>query len=460
MSQYPAILLLVAFLSGATMVQAESWSYLGLAGPEVNCIRLLYPDIIVGAEDGLHVMTTSGNSTWLDLDHEGVAGWPVSAVGWSPDYPDLDHEGVAGWPVSAVGWSPDYPDQVITGRVDEQGRGALATTQLFDGATVLSLEHQPGLFTRIDHTGRYGSHELWACTPGGENPGVVLKSSDGGAFWYDVTDHGFIAPSSFATSYTDTPLDTVAYTLLCGDQDVRTTMDDGLTWNPFGEGLPATEVLDVQIMAVPGPPPHKQAKVYNRFYAATDSGLYFMTEEDLIWSRCFDAPCTKVRIVSGGITGGYVYVLTQDRRLFRVYLWAPYYGNWYEVAADLVPLEITDFAVSFAGILVSTRMHGVFVTGDMGVVDVPIGPGLLQLEATPNPFNPTSMLSFDAPRSGRAHLAVYDLRGRCVDVLLDEEITAGPVNRSWQPRDLPSGVYLARLQLNGATSICRVALIR
>ena len=142
--------------------------------------------------------------------------------------------------MSAVGWSPDYPDQLITGRVDDQGRGALATTQLSDGATVLSLEHQPGLFTRIDHTGRYGNHELWACIPGGEDPGVVLMSSNGGALWDNVMDHGFIAPRSFATAYTDTPLDTVAYTLLCGDQDIRTILDDGLTWNPFGEGLPAT----------------------------------------------------------------------------------------------------------------------------------------------------------------------------------------------------------------------------
>jgi uncharacterized repeat protein (TIGR01451 family) len=64
----------------------------------------------------------------------------------------------------------------------------------------------------------------------------------------------------------------------------------------------------------------------------------------------------------------------------------------------------------------------------------------------PNPFNPTTTISFAAPTSGRVRLAVFDLLGREVQLLLDRKVSAGHHNVSFEAGLLPSGTYLYRLE--------------
>jgi len=68
------------------------------------------------------------------------------------------------------------------------------------------------------------------------------------------------------------------------------------------------------------------------------------------------------------------------------------------------------------------------------------------LEAWPNPFNPTVTLAVVAPTGADADLAVYDLAGRRVASLWHG---TGGHTVQWQPHDLASGVYVARLEVDG-----------
>jgi len=68
----------------------------------------------------------------------------------------------------------------------------------------------------------------------------------------------------------------------------------------------------------------------------------------------------------------------------------------------------------------------------------------------PNPFNPRTTLRFDLAASGRARVAIFDLRGRRVALLLDAELGAGEHELVWDGKDdagrtVASGTYLARL---------------
>jgi hypothetical protein len=78
----------------------------------------------------------------------------------------------------------------------------------------------------------------------------------------------------------------------------------------------------------------------------------------------------------------------------------------------------------------------------------------------PNPFNPATTISFQAPTAGPARLAIYDLQGRLVEVLLDGDVAAGPVQREWRPSGQASGVFMARLECGGAVATRRLALVR
>ena len=74
----------------------------------------------------------------------------------------------------------------------------------------------------------------------------------------------------------------------------------------------------------------------------------------------------------------------------------------------------------------------------------------------PNPFNPSTTIEYRIPPSpfsekgeqvGFVSLKVYDLLGREVAVLVDEQKPAGTYTQQWNANGIPSGVYFYRLQV-------------
>jgi len=88
------------------------------------------------------------------------------------------------------------------------------------------------------------------------------------------------------------------------------------------------------------------------------------------------------------------------------------------------------------------------------------------LFATPNPFNPQTTIHFNLPRRTTVELRVYDLTGRIVRVLADDEVySAGNHSVVWRGLDetgraMPSGTYLVRLQTDDGVRSRKVSLIR
>ncbi len=76
-------------------------------------------------------------------------------------------------------------------------------------------------------------------------------------------------------------------------------------------------------------------------------------------------------------------------------------------------------------------------------------PKLFKLNpAYPNPFNPETVLRFEIPKSTRVMLSLYDVTGRLIDILLNENKLAGTYHYKFssQNLDLSSGVYFITLQ--------------
>jgi hypothetical protein len=66
----------------------------------------------------------------------------------------------------------------------------------------------------------------------------------------------------------------------------------------------------------------------------------------------------------------------------------------------------------------------------------------------PNPFNPSTIIRFGLPEHSTVRLVVTDLLGREIAVLVNGEQAPGSYEVSFEAGDLPSGVYLYRLQVN------------
>jgi hypothetical protein len=76
------------------------------------------------------------------------------------------------------------------------------------------------------------------------------------------------------------------------------------------------------------------------------------------------------------------------------------------------------------------------------------------LRAYPNPFNPRTTIFCRVPRAGLVSVQVFDVRGRLIARLADDHLPAGNHQFTWDGdtiggRPAPSGVYLARLFLEG-----------
>jgi len=85
----------------------------------------------------------------------------------------------------------------------------------------------------------------------------------------------------------------------------------------------------------------------------------------------------------------------------------------------------------------------------------------------PNPFNPTTTLSFTVPAdAGRVTLTVYSVTGQIVRTLVDADgLSAGPHSAVWDGTGadghaVSSGVYFARLSAAGRTLSTKMALLK
>ncbi len=94
------------------------------------------------------------------------------------------------------------------------------------------------------------------------------------------------------------------------------------------------------------------------------------------------------------------------------------------------------------------------------------GPTSLVLRANyPNPFNPSTTVTFTLPHSAQVRLAVHDLRGHLVAVLLDARKAAGTHSAVWDGFDrhgraAAAGVYLLRLKVEGEVRTGRMVLLK
>lgn len=67
----------------------------------------------------------------------------------------------------------------------------------------------------------------------------------------------------------------------------------------------------------------------------------------------------------------------------------------------------------------------------------------------PNPFNPSTTISFQLPEASQVRLTVYDIRGREVARLVDGNLPAGTHDVQFRADNLPSGLYVYTLSAGG-----------
>lgn len=78
----------------------------------------------------------------------------------------------------------------------------------------------------------------------------------------------------------------------------------------------------------------------------------------------------------------------------------------------------------------------------------------------PNPFNPVTKISFDIPELAQTRLTIYDINGREITKLVNEQLTPGSYEYSFDAAELSSGVYFYRLEAGSFIQSKRMLLLK
>ena len=78
----------------------------------------------------------------------------------------------------------------------------------------------------------------------------------------------------------------------------------------------------------------------------------------------------------------------------------------------------------------------------------------------PNPFNPSTKIRFTLPQAGNVNLSVYNLLGEKVAEVMNQEMTSGTFEVTFDGSNLSSGIYFYKINANNYTATKKMILMK
>jgi hypothetical protein len=141
-----------------------------------------------------------------------------------------------------------------------------------------------------------------------------------------------------------------------------------------------------------------------------------------------------------------------------------------EVTFDAAGLDAGDY---YADIVISSNGGDTVIVpvalhvGATGIDDEELGstPAYVLKGASPNPFNPVTTVTYEAPADASVRLAIYNVAGRLVRTLVDGEVGTGHRTVVWDGRDdrgveVDSGVYFCLMEADGFHDTAKMVLMK
>jgi hypothetical protein len=109
-------------------------------------------------------------------------------------------------------------------------------------------------------------------------------------------------------------------------------------------------------------------------------------------------------------------------------------------------IDLTDnsFTATLEGRSIATFVSTNTSTG-VKLLDSSIPQSYVLEQNYPNPFNSSTVISFSLPSKSAVTLKVFDVMGREVATLVNEELGAGNYHQQWNASNISSGAYFYRL---------------
>ena len=132
---------------------------------------------------------------------------------------------------------------------------------------------------------------------------------------------------------------------------------------------------------------------------------------------------------------------------------------------SVISLTATDAELAAGGVTMTVEFDESFVF--VGVDDGPLAlPRDFSLSQNyPNPFNPSTIISYDVPAVSNVSISIYDMLGRNVITLVNEQQQAGSHTVEWNGMNssgiqVTSGIYFYRLEAGQSAITKKMLLLR
>lgn len=236
---------------------------------------------------------------------------------------------------------------------------------------------------------------------GSFGPGVVL-SANYSVSWQLISS-GMINGTINAVSYSDTKL-------YAGSEGggVFLTTNNGSNWNAINNGLSGS---NVRTFAASG----------SNEFTGTDSGVFLSTNNGAVWNN-----------VNNGLTNKDIRCLL----ISGTYIYAGTFGNgvWKRPLNEMIT--------------------------SVQILSNELPPDFMLEQNYPNPFNPVTVIRYQITENSFTTLKIYDLSGKEISTLVNEKQIAGYYSVSFNGADLPSGVYIYKLQSYRSSETKKMILIK
>ncbi len=107
----------------------------------------------------------------------------------------------------------------------------------------------------------------------------------------------------------------------------------------------------------------------------------------------------------------------------------------------------------------------IYVKTDINTIDTPVIPFSKLYTAYPNPFNPTTTISFDIAENDYVKIEIYNIKGQKIKALVNKEMPTGKYQIVWDGTDdnnktVNSGVYFCKMQLPSHFEINKLVMVK
>jgi photosystem II stability/assembly factor-like uncharacterized protein len=305
----------------------------------------------------------------------------------------------------------------------------------------------------------------------------IYRSKDNGRYWFAI-NRGL--PTNVPIRSIATSSSGYVFAGIYIDGGIYRSTDNGDSWYAVNRGLPGNERFYTTTIAI-----NYNGHVFagigvGSLYRSTDNGENWteinngLPDDHLVLSLTFNS---EGHIFAG--TGAGNWGISEEGLCQGIYLSTNNGDSWTKISDGLpTDVSIASLAINSAGFVFA----GTYINSDMAIegrgVYRSVGPSVdINQEHNdspkhyelchnyPNPFNHTTTIEYIIPQSSKVLLKIFNIYGREVRTLIDEQQMAGVKKVVWDGRDtfgknVSSGLYIYRIEARNCVKSRKMILMQ